>query len=140
MKQSRSTADDDIPPSRQIDSIISGTEGWRGKKLELLRSIVLAADNTIYEEVKWKKPSKPEGVAVWSSDGIVCVADVLKNAVRLTFPRGASIEDRSHVFNTRLDSSKVRAVDFHDGEAVNEDALKEIVVCAVELNRTRSKK
>jgi hypothetical protein len=69
----------------------------------------------VVEEVKWKKPSRPEGALVWSHDGILCVADTLKNAVRLTFPKGAQMNDPKKLFNTRLDSSTVRAIDFHEG-------------------------
>src|SRR5206468_3713786 len=77
------------------------------------------ADPGVIEEVKWKKPSRPEGVPVWSHDGIVCIGEVLKNAVRLTFPKGAQLKDPKGLFNTRLDSKTVRAIDFHEGDAIN---------------------
>ena len=86
------------------------------------------------EEVKWKKPSNPEGVPVWSHDGIVCIANILKRAVRLTFPEGAQIRDPNKLFNTRLDSKTVRAIDYHEGETIDEVGLKAIVLQAVELN------
>lgn len=94
----------------------------------------------IVEEVKWKKPSKPEGVPVWSHDGIICVADTLKNAVRLTFPKGAQINDPEKLFNTRLDSKSVRAIDFHENDVLNETALKAIILKAADLNKKKSKK
>ncbi len=80
--------------------------------LSRLREIVLSADPAIVEEVKWKKPSRPEGVPVWSLDGIVCIGEMLKNAVRLTFPKGAQLNDPKNLFNARLDSGSVRAIDF----------------------------
>src|ERR1700744_3933775 len=93
----------DMPASRQIDNIIEKTNDWRGRKLAQLRALIEAANPDAIEEVKWKKPSKPEGVPVWSYDGIVCVADTLKQAMRLTFPKGAQIKDPNKLFNTRLD-------------------------------------
>jgi hypothetical protein len=92
------------------------------------------ADPAVVEEVKWKKPSRPEGVPVWSHDGMICVGDTLKNAVRLTFQRGAQMKDPKKLFNTRLDSNTVRAIDFHEGEAVDEAALKALILEAVGLN------
>src|SRR5512142_1201591 len=121
-------------PSRQIDAIIENTTDWRGKKLSQLRACIKQADPAVVEEVKWKKPSNPMGVPVWSHDGIICVADTLKNAVRLTFPKGAQLKDPKKLFNTRLDSKTVRAIDFHEGEAVDEAGLKAIILAAVKLN------
>ena len=80
------------------------------------------------EEVKWKKPSRPEGVPVWSHDGIVCIGETLKNAVRLTFPKGAQLKDPKGLLNTRLDSKTVRAIDLHEGDAINASALKALIV------------
>ncbi len=121
--------------SGQIDAIIKKTVGWRGDRLRELRALILAADPGIVEEVKWKKPSRPEGVAVWSHDGIVCIGETLKNAVRLTFPKGAFLKDPKKLFNARLDSKSVRAIDFHDSDAVNAAALKALIVEAARLNR-----
>jgi hypothetical protein len=92
------------------------------------------------EEVKWKKPSRPEGVPVWSHDGIICVADILKNAVRLTFHKGAQIKDVKNLFNTRLDSKTVRAIDFHEEDSVDEAALKKLIIEAVKLNTQTKRK
>ena len=99
-----------------------------------LRALIKKADPAMVEEVKWKKPSKPSGVPVWSYDGIICVADTLKNAVRLTFPKGAQMKDPKKLFNTRLDSNTVRAIDFHEGDTVDEAALKALILDAVKLN------
>ena len=120
--------------SQQIDAIIKEPGDWRGKKLSQLRALIKKANPAVVEEVKWKKPSKPSGVPVWSHDGIICVADTLKNAVRLTFPKGAQVKDPKKLFNTRLDSKTVRAIDFFEGEAVNETALKALIREAVRLN------
>ena len=122
--------------SQQIDAIVRKTSGWKGERLGELRAVIRAADPAVIEEVKWKKPSRPEGVAVWSRDGIICIGEVLKNAVRLTFPKGAELKDPKGLFNTRLDSKSVRAIDFHEGEAVNASALKALIVQAARLNRS----
>ncbi len=121
-------------PSQQIDAIIKEPGDWRGKKLSQLRAVIRKADPAIVEEVKWKKPSKPMGVPVWSHDGIICVADTLKNAVRLTFPKGARMKDPNKLFNTRLDSNTVRAIDFYEDGTVDEAALRALVLDAAGLN------
>jgi hypothetical protein len=123
-----------LSASQEIDAIIAETKDWRGDKLAQLRGVILEAEPLLIEEVKWKKPSKPSGVPVWSRDGIICVADTLKNAVRLTFPKGAQINDPNKLFNTRLDSKTVRAIDFHQNEIVNDSALQELVRQAAALN------
>lgn len=126
----------DLSASRQIDAIVKKTTGWRGETLGRLRSLIRDADPGLIEEVKWKKPSRPEGVAVWSHDGIVCIGETLKNAVRLTFPKGAQLKDPKGLFNTRLDSKSVRAIDFHEGDAINASALKALIVQGARLNRS----
>ena len=95
------------------------------------------ADPEISEAIKWRKPSKPEGVATWVCDGNVCMADLLKSAVRLTFPKGAGIDDPAGIFNARLDSGSVRAIDFFEGAAIDEEALRQVMLRAVALNRRR---
>ena len=124
--------------SQQIDAIIKEPGDWRGKKLSQLRAVIKKADPGMVEEVKWKKPSKPSGVPVWSHNGILCVADTLKNAVRLTFPKGAQIKDPKKFFNTRLDSNTVRAIDFHEDNAIDEAALKALILEAVRLNTLKA--
>jgi hypothetical protein len=125
-------------PSQQIDAIIRKSGDWRGRKLSQLRTLIKQADSELVEEVKWKKPSKPEGVPVWSHDGILCMADTLKNAVRLTFPKGAQMKDPKKLFNTRLDSDTVRAIDFREGDTVDEAALEALILEAVALNTRKS--
>ena len=119
---------------QEIDAIISNSSDWRGETLSRLRGIVLAAGPPVVEEVKWKKPSRPEGVPVWSLDGIVCIGEMLKNAVRLTFPKGAQMKDPNKLFNARLTSNTVRAIDFYEGENVPEAALRALILEAVSLN------
>ena len=126
-------------PSRQIDAIIKEPGDWRGKKLSQLRALIKKADPDLAEEAKWKKPSKPMGVPVWSHDGIICIADTLKNAVRLTFPKGAQMKDPKKIFNTRLESNTVRAIDFHESDTVNEAALKALIIDAVTLNKAKKR-
>ena len=135
-----STSPKDKSTSQQIDAIIKEPGDWRGKKLSQLRSLIKKADTAVVEEVKWKKPSKPMGVPVWSHDGILCVADTLKSAVRLTFPKGAQMKDPKKLFNTRLDSKTVRAIDFHVGDTVDEAALKALILEAVKLNTSKARK
>jgi hypothetical protein len=138
MKANTSTSPKEKSPSQQIDAIIKEPGDWRGKKLSQLRTLIRKADPGVVEEVKWKKPSKPSGVPVWAHDGIICIADTLKNAVRLTFPQGAQMKDPKRLFNTRLDSKTVRAIDFYEAEAVNESALKALILDAVRLNSQKS--
>ena len=126
----------DPSASRQIDDIVRRTVGWRGQRLRQLRTLIRAADPGVIEEVKWKKPSRPEGVPVWSHDGIVCIGETLKNAVRLTFPKGAQLKDPKGLFNTRLDSKSVRAIDFHESDAVNASAVKALIREGARLNRS----
>jgi hypothetical protein len=124
--------------SQQIDAIIKASADWRGKKLSQLRASIKKADPAVVEEVKWKKPSRPEGVPVWSHDGNVCIADILKNAVRLTFPKGAQMKDPKKIFNTRLDSKTVRAIDFHEDDTIDNAALQALILNAVKLNNQKS--
>jgi hypothetical protein len=126
----------DASASQQIDAIVTKTSGWRGQRLGQLRALIRGADPGVIEEVKWKKPSRPEGVPVWSHDGIVCIGEPLKNAVRLTFPKGALLKDPKGLFNTRLDSKTVRAIDFREGDAINASALKALIVQGARLNRS----
>ena len=126
--------------SQQIDDIIKEPGDWRGKKLSQLRAAIRKADPAIIEEVKWKKPSRPSGVPVWSHNGNICLADTLKNAVRLTFPKGARMKDPKKLFNTRLDSKTVRAIDFHEDNTVNESALKTLILDAIKLNTNKEHK
>jgi hypothetical protein len=135
-----STSPKDPTASKQVDAIIKKAKDWQGKKLKQLRALIRKADPALVEEVKWKMPSKPEGVAVWSYEGIVCHADLLKNAVRLTFHKGAQMKDPKNLFNTRLESKTVRAIDFFEDNSVNEPALTTLIHEAVKLNMSKARK
>jgi hypothetical protein len=140
MKASTNDSPKEKSASQQIDAIIKAPGDWRGKKLSQLRALIKKADPAAVEEVKWKKPSRPMGVPVWSHDGILCIADTLKNAVRLTFPKGAQIKDPKKLFNTRLDSATVRAIDVHEDDTVDEAAFKALILEAVGLNTPKVRK
>ena len=127
----------DMPTSQLIDAIISEPGDWRGTTLSQLRALIKKTDPATVEEVKWRKPSKPMGVPVWSHDGIVCIGETLKNAVRLTFPKGAQMQDPKRLFNTRLEGSTVRAIDFHEGATIDETALMALILEAVGLNTSK---
>ena len=140
MKASPKPSSKGKSPSEEIDTIIREPGDWRGKKLSQLRALIKKADPAVVEEVKWKKPSNPLGVPVWSHGGIICLADTLKNAVRLTFPKGAQMKDPEGIFNTRLDSKTVRAIDFHEGDTVDDAALESLILEAVGLNMAKERK
>ena len=123
----------DKSDSEQIDDMIARQSGWKRDVLIALRAAIRAADPAAIEVVKYKKPSKPERVRFWTHDGDVFFIDVLKNAVRLTFAKGARMQG-GDLFNTRLDSKVVRAIDYVDGSRVDEAAIKALVAEAVELN------
>ena len=126
-------------PSQQIDAIITKPGDWRGETLSQLRALIQRADPAVVEEVKWKKPSNPMGVPVWSHDGIICIGETLKNAVRLTFPKGAQLKDPKRLFNKRMESKTVRAIDFHEGDTTNEASLKALILETVGLNTSKVK-
>ncbi len=118
----------------QIDAIIGNIGDWRGEKLSNLRSIIRNVNRDIIEEIKWRKPSRPEGVPVWSLNGIICVADILKERVRLTFPQGTKIQGCPKLFNTRLESKTVRAIDFYKDDVPDRECLSSIIREAVSIN------
>jgi len=124
----------------------SGVGDWRGEMLARLRALIKDADPEVVEEVKWRKPSNPSGVPVWEHDGILCTGETYKDKVKLTFARGASLADPSGLFNSGLDGGTRRAIDFHESDAIDDEALKALFRAAVEANisaraaaRTRKK-
>jgi hypothetical protein len=139
MKSRTSPVPKNKSPSQEIDAIIKSHDDWRGEKLSLLRALIKKADPALVEEVKWKKPSNPMGVPVWSHDGIICIGETLKNAVRLTFPKGAQLKDPKKLFNTRLDSNAVRGIDIHENDSIKDIPLKNLIREAVSLNQKRAK-
>lgn len=120
--------------TRAVDAKIKSLTDWRGSTLARLRAVIKKADPEIVEEMKWKKPSNPAGVPVWSHAGIVCIGEPLKSAVRLTFPKGAALKDPRRLFNARLDSNSVRAIDFHQDDAIDDAAVSALILEAVRVN------
>ena len=121
-------------PSALIDAKIAGLGDWRGEALARMRALIRAADPEVVETVKWRKPSNPSGVPVWEHAGILCTGEVYKGCVKLTFARGASLDDAAGVFNASLDAGTRRAIDIREGDAVDEDAFQALVRDAVALN------
>ena len=119
-------------PSQLIDARIKELGDWRGKILSLLRSLVKEADPEVVEEWKWR------GVPVWSHDGLICTGETYKNIVKMTFAKGAALKDPSRLFNSSLEGNTRRAIDFHEDEKIDEEALKTLVRAAVILNKSKA--
>jgi hypothetical protein len=119
-------------PSQLIDARIKELGDWRGEMLSRLRGLVKEADPDVVEEWKWR------GVPVWSHAGLICTGETYKNVVKMTFAKGAALEDPSGLFNSSLEGNTRRAIDFHEGEKVDEDALKTLVRAAVTLNESKA--
>jgi hypothetical protein len=117
-------------PSQLIDARIKELGDWRGEMLSRLRALVKEADPEVVEEWKWR------GVPVWSHDGMICTGETYKKVVKMTFAKGASLEDPSGLFNSSLEGNTRRAIDFHEGERIDEEALKTLVRVAVALNKS----
>jgi len=115
-------------------------DDWRPVMLARLRALIEKADPDVTEEVKWRKPSNPAGVPTWFHDGIICTGETYKQAVKLTFARGASLPDPSGLFNSSLEGNVRRAIDFHEGDHVDEDALKALIRAAVALNQAPARR
>jgi hypothetical protein len=120
-------------PSQLIDARIEELSDWRGETLARVRSLVKQADPEVVEEWKWRKASNP-GVPVWSHAGMICTGETYKNVVKMTFAKGASLEDPSGLFNSSLGGNTRRAIDFHEGDEIDEKALKALIRAAVALN------
>jgi len=131
MKKSATTRNES--PSRLIDARIKELNDWRGKTLSRVRALIKQADPEVVEEWKWVKPTNP-GTPVWSHGGIVCTGETYKNVVKVTFARGAALKDPSGLFNASLDGNTRRAIDIHEGDTLDEAALKDLVRAAVALN------
>src|SRR5918992_1885568 len=120
--------------SQLIDARIEELSDWRGETLARVRSLIKQADPEVVEEVKWRKPSNPAGVPVWSHDGMICTGETYKSVVKLTFAKGASLEDPSGLFNSSLEGNTRRAIDIHEGDKIDEKALKALIRAPVPLN------
>jgi hypothetical protein len=122
--------------SQLIDARIQELSDWRGGTLARVRSLIKQADPDVVEDVKWRKPSNPAGVPVWSHDGMICTGETYTSAVKLTFANGAALEGPSGLFNSSLEGNMRRAIDIREGEDVDESAFKALVRQAVALNRS----
>lgn len=117
-----------------IDDKAAGPSDWQGEMLEHLRKLIKEADPEAVEEVKWRKPSNPSGVPVWSHNGIICTGETYRDKVKMTFAKGASLDDPSGLFNSSLDGNTRRAIDFLEGDEIDEKALIALIRAAVKLN------
>jgi hypothetical protein len=131
MKQSTTTKG--ASPSRLIDARIKELDDWRGETLAHVRALIRQADPEVVEEWKWR------GVPVWSHDGLICTGETYKSVVKLTFAKGASLEDPSGLFNSSLEGNTRRAIDLHEGDAMDEDAFKTLIRAAAALNRSSAR-
>jgi hypothetical protein len=131
MKKSRSKRSE--PPSELIDARIEDLGDWRGEMLSRLRALIREADPEVAEEWKWR------GTPVWSHNGLICTGETYKNVVKMTFAKGASLKDPSRLFNSSLEGNVRRAIDFHEGDKLNEKALKALIRAAVALNKSSAR-
>ncbi|HEX8572567.1 MAG TPA: DUF1801 domain-containing protein [Allosphingosinicella sp.] len=125
--------------SQAIDSGIVALGDWRGDALARIRALIREADPEAVEAVKWRKPSNPAGVPVWEHDGLICTGETYRDKVKLTFARGAALEDPSSLFNAGLEGNTRRAIDISEGDEIDAKALKALVREAVALNRSRAR-
>lgn len=122
-------------PSKAVAAHLKELTDWRADTIERVRALMQDADPNIVEERKWKKPTNPAGVPTWSRDGIICTGETYKTYVKLTFAKGASLADPAKLFNASLDGNARRAIDIHEGDKLNEKALKVLIKAAVKLNK-----
>ena len=130
---SKSEARKEMSPSKMIDARIKELDEWRGKTLSHVRALIKQADPEVVEEWKWR------GVPVWSHDGLICTGETYKSVVKLTFSKGASLKDPSGLFNSSLEGNARRAIDFHEGDEIDEDAFKTLIRAAAALNRSSAR-
>ena len=128
-------ANNETDASKRIDERISELGDWRGETLSKVRGIIKEADPEIVEEWKWAKATSP-GTPVWSHDGIICTGETYKSVVKMTFAKGAALEDPSGLFNSSLEGKVRRAIDMHEGEEIDQEALKTLIRAAVALNES----
>jgi hypothetical protein len=134
MKKMMTNEAEEASPSQLIDAKIAELGDWRGLTLARLRALIREADAQVIEEVKWRKSSNPLGVPVWEHDGIICTGETYRDKVKLTFARGAALADPSGLFNSSLEGNVRRAIDFHEGAGIDEEAFKALIRAAVALN------
>jgi hypothetical protein len=134
MKKTKSSATEASSPSQLIDARIKELGDWRGETLARIRTLIKQADPEVVEEWKWR------GVPVWSHAGIICTGEAYKTVVKMTFAKGASLEDPSGLFNSSLEGNTRRAIDVHEGDQIDEKALKALIQAAVALNTSAAAK
>jgi hypothetical protein len=132
-RDARSKAQEDESPSQLIDARIRELADWRGELLSRLRTLIKQADPEVTEEWKWR------GTPVWSHDGLICTGETYKNVVKMTFAKGASLSDPARLFNSSLEGNTRRAIDLHEGETFDEEALKALIRAAVALNTSAAR-
>jgi hypothetical protein len=132
----KNSVQNDESPAEMIDAKIKELGDWRGEKLARVRALIKQADPEVVEEWKWRKPSNP-GVPVWSHQGIICTGETYKSAVKLTFMKGASLEDPSGLFNASLEGNARRAIDIHEDDEIDEKAFVALIREAVALNESK---
>ena len=132
------TQQGDTPPSQLIDARIEQLYDWRGERLSQVRGLIHQADPDVVEDVKWRKPTNPMGVPVWSHDGMLCTGEAYKDKVKLTFASGAALDDPSGLFNASLKGKARRAIDLREGDEIDEAAFVSLVKSAVVLNVSRA--
>jgi len=123
--------------SQLTDAKIDELADWRGATLARIRNLIKQADPEVVEELKWRKPTNPAGVPVWSHDGIICTGETYNNVVKVTFARGAALKDPSRLFNASLEGNARRAIDIHAGDAIDAEAFKALIRAAVALNKRK---
>jgi hypothetical protein len=136
MKKSESRSEE--AAAQLIDVRLAALGDWRGETLARVRALIMEADPDVVEAVKWRKPSNPFGVPVWEHGGIICTGEIYKDKVKLTFAKGAALEDPSGLFNAGLDGNVRRAIDIREGDRIDEKALKVLIRAAVALNSARA--
>lgn len=120
--------------SQEIDDIIKQYGGWKGETIKRLRAVIIATDLNVQEEIKWRMKTRPEGLPVWVKGGIVCFVETWKDNIKLLFPKGAKLTDSGNLFNARLESASVRAIEIREGDILDEANIKTLVFEAIKLN------
>lgn len=129
---------DDATASDQIDAVIASLDDWRGETLARVRALIREADPDVAEAVKWRKPTNPAGVPVWEHEGMICTGETYRDKVKLTFARGAALDDPAGLFNSSLDGNTRRAIDIREGEPLDAEGLKALIRAAVADNVSRA--
>lgn len=132
----KSTSRENLTPSPLVDVAIARFDDWRGETLARIRALIREAVPDVVEDVKWRKPSNPAGIPTWSHAGLICTGETYKDKVKITFSRGAGLEDPSGLFNSSLTGNTRRAIDIREGDRIDDEAMKALVRSAVTLNRS----